>query len=389
MRGCERVNSWHASRRDCAAAPLRRSRRCRRSSPSLRAPRRSRARSPGRCPVPPSRAGRVAAREALERVRRKLRGEARRPRRSRRSRRQSPLPAGGRAGCRRRRSAARCRRGCRAPGGCAADRSPRAGPPAHRRGSRGPARAARSRKALPGALEQFAQLHLLGPDRQLAVRRRGRSAAGPPRAARGGRSPRGRPPATPARCAPLPSARIAASSSAFTTASGVRSSWLASATNCRSRSKDALQPREHLVERLAQPPDLVVRVRQRQALAVPGQRDPLCALAHRLDRPEADRRKQVADAGGEQHRDRPADQERLGQRRERVVAVPQRGAGDDHHGPALRRWPGARGSAPARRPRRPRVRAISGPRAAPARLVRRRAPERGPWSFRPATARWA
>ena len=64
----------------------------------------------------------------------------------------------------------------------------------------------------------------------------------------------------------------AASSSVLSTASGVRSSWLASATKRRSRSIEPPQPGEQRVQRLAEPVDLVVRGRQRQPLVAGARR---------------------------------------------------------------------------------------------------------------------
>ena len=92
--------------------------------------------------------------------------------------------------------------------------------------------------------------------------------------------------------------------------------------------KRLLQAGEHLVQRLAEAADLVLRGRQRQPLAAALQGDPLRPLAHRLDRREAGGGEPVADPGCEQDRDRNADQERPDEARERLVAVRERDADD-------------------------------------------------------------
>ena len=254
-----------------------------RGSPSRHAPPRSRARSPSPSPAPP----RV-------RVRRRARSARKRARRAR-SGKPSPSSAtsisiafvgrlAGRAGSRPRRGAARCRPGFRAPGRAAAGRRTRARRRPRRRGSRGPARRARSAKRC--RVRSSSSRDLDGS---------GRTGSRPSAA----RAISSRSSASWARWSRLLErgderlahvwvvvrrSRSAASSSALRTASGVRSSWLASATNRRSRSNESSQPGEHLVERLAEPADLVVRVRQRQPLAPAVERDPLRPPAHRLDR---------------------------------------------------------------------------------------------------------
>ena len=86
-------------------------------------------------------------------------------------------------------------------------------------------------------------------------------------------------------CAP----RSASSSSVRRIASGVRSSWLASETNERSRASTACRRAEHRVERVAEAGDLVARRRHRQpALRLAGQ---LARRAGASARPAAARRR--------------------------------------------------------------------------------------------------
>ena len=102
----------------------------------------------------------------------------------------------------------------------------------------------------------------------------GRSRAGPGRATSAGAPPRApsrAPPRAPRASGPRPSA---SSSSSLRIVSGVRSSWLAPATNARSRSTTVFEPREHLVERLAEPLELVARGGHGQARARARSRDP-------------------------------------------------------------------------------------------------------------------
>ena len=105
----------------------------------------------------------------------------------------------------------------------------------------------------------------------------------------------------------------------------------------------AAQALEHLVQRLPQPPDLVVRRRQRQPVVAVAQRHLSRAPAHRLDRPQPGGGKPVAEQRRDQHGDRPADGKRRDEAGQRLVAIAER----------LRRRrprPGRRG---AREPRRP------------------------------------
>ena len=119
-------------------------------------------------------------------------------------------------------------------------------------------------------------------------------------------------------------------------ASGVRSSWLASATNVRSRANAASSRVEHQVERLAEPADLVVGRADREARAGLGGLDLGGAPAHPLDRPQRRRRRGVAGQRREQERDRTADQQRPGEVAQRVVAVVDRRADDGDERLALR-----------------------------------------------------
>ena len=109
--------------------------------------------------------------------------------------------------------------------------------------------------------------------------------------------------------------------------------------------KGLLQAGEHLVQRLAETADLILRGWERQPLASAGQRDPRRPLAHRLDRRQTGRRKPVADPGREQHSERTADQEGTEQARQRLVAVFERRPATTTSGrPAAAT--GARASAP-------------------------------------------
>ena len=92
----------------------------------------------------------------------------------------------------------------------------------------------------------------------------------------------------------------------------------------------AAQPVEHLVERLAEPADLVARGGERERLRGRLERDAGGAGAHPLDRPQARRRERVAEQRHDERRDRRAERERARQRRERLVAVVERLAHDDH-----------------------------------------------------------
>ena len=173
-------------------------------------------------------------------------------------------------------------------------------------------------------LEQLAELERLGPHGQLALAGARDAPAGPRPSARGDRTPRARRPAPSRTCGSWPPARSAPSSSALITATGVRSSWLASATKRRSRSNDRREAIEHLVERLPEAADLVVRRRQREPLGPAAERDVLRAPAHRLDRAQPGGGQRVAQQRREQDGHGTADRERRHEIGERVVAVLQR-----------------------------------------------------------------
>ncbi len=224
-----------------------------------RAPRRSCARSRARGRRRRRPAGRVGAGEALERAvdeappasRGRGRRRAARPsrRRSAAARPTSPSPW-------------RSALSTRFPSACSSrirsPRSDRSGPGAGAsRPARSPAPATRtgSPSTRAGRPRRAARAAAPGGRRSTAP-----SAAGPRRAGRAGRPRR----AAPHRLAQLVGRsawRSASSSSVRRSASGVRSSCPASATNPRSRSMPGLEPREHRVQRLAEALDLVARLR--------------------------------------------------------------------------------------------------------------------------------
>jgi len=103
------------------------------------------------------------------------------------------------------------------------------------------------------------------------------------------------------------------------------------------RATEAL---EHVVERRSEPEYLVARRRQRQLVPGVGEREPLGATAHRLDRREPRGREPIADERGEQDRDRAARRERQHEPGERVVAVLERLSDDHDASPAARRGTG-------------------------------------------------
>ena len=188
-----------------------------------------------------------------------------------------------------------------------------------------------------------------------------RSPAGPRRAARAGRSPRrpsaARPRAPRACCSP----RSASSSSVRRIASGVRSSWMASETNARSRANAASSRREHLVERAPEAADLVVGRRHRQPPARLAGGDRGGAAAHPLDRPQrggGERRSRRAEAISSASGP-PIGEQRV-QRVERVARAAR----------ATRRRP-PRPAAPPRAPGRASSRRSRAPRRARRRSVRR------------------
>jgi hypothetical protein len=96
-----------------------------------------------------------------------------------------------------------------------------------------------------------------------------------------------------------------------------------------------LEPGEHLVERLAEPVQLVPRPREGQPLPGPVGGDLGGAAAHRLDRAQAGSREHVAETRGEQERDRAGDEELGAQVAERLGTV-LAGRADDEHAPVDR-----------------------------------------------------
>ena len=102
------------------------------------------------------------------------------------------------------------------------------------------------------------------------------------------------------------------------------------------------QPLEHLVERLAETADLVVRGGQRQQLVGIGQRHLAGAPAHRLDGRQARGRQRVADQRGEGKSDRAPDRKRREDARQRLLAILDRLPDGDHRiptGPGTRQHP--------------------------------------------------
>ena len=91
----------------------------------------------------------------------------------------------------------------------------------------------------------------------------------------------------------------------------------------------SLEPGEHLVERLAEPLELVTRARHRQPLSGAVGRDLRRPSTHRLDRSEAGSGEHVAEAGRQQKRDRARKQELGPQAAERLGAVLARRSHDE------------------------------------------------------------
>ena len=134
-------------------------------------------------------------------------------------------------------------------------------------------------------------------------------------------------------CGERPAAR-ASSSSVRRIASGVRSSWLASATKARSCS--SASPRRSSISFSVLPSRATSSSLggTRQALVGLGGRDLRRPRAHRLDRLQRRGGDPVGRERGEQQGDRPADQQQLGEVGERLVARLGRGADDDDPLPA-------------------------------------------------------
>jgi hypothetical protein len=96
-----------------------------------------------------------------------------------------------------------------------------------------------------------------------------------------------------------------------------------------------LEPPEHVVERLAEPVDLVAGTRKRKTPAGRVARDVLRSAPHRLDRMQRRAGEEVAGCGGEQERERPGDEELLKKSFERLFAILERSADDEDDGLAL------------------------------------------------------
>ena len=95
-----------------------------------------------------------------------------------------------------------------------------------------------------------------------------------------------------------------------------------------------LEPPEHLVERPSEPRDLVVRRWYGQPLVERGGGDLVGAPAHRLDRPERRAREQVPAERHQQKAIGPPTRKAAWRLVERLVAMLERGADDEHVAPA-------------------------------------------------------
>jgi hypothetical protein len=118
-------------------------------------------------------------------------------------------------------------------------------------------------------------------------------------------------------------------------------------------AEGGLQAAEHLVQGLAQPLDLVPRLRHREPLARGLRGDRRRPPPHPLDRAQRGAGEQVARRGGQDERDRTGDQQLVPEARERLPVVLARGADDEHEAPAVatdRRREQPRGLVQAGRP---------------------------------------
>ena len=88
-------------------------------------------------------------------------------------------------------------------------------------------------------------------------------------------------------------------------------------------------PFQHCVQGLAEPPDLVMSRRDRQALAEVALRNDACPDAHPFHRSERRCSDEVSEQRGEDERDRSADEELLAQTGKGLVALSERRP-DDH-----------------------------------------------------------
>ena len=178
-------------------------------------------------------------------------------------------------------------------------------------------------EALCDGLDELGRRDRLPAHRQLAALGRAstsRSSASRS-AARSPRRPTARRRAAPPRCG-YGGARARAPRAAWRAAYAARG-WRRRRSGARARAP--LQSRQHLIERLPQPAQLVVGRRQRQPLAGLGGRDRLRLAPHRLHRPQRRAGEEVAADRREDQRER-ADHEQLGEQAvERVVAILERG----------------------------------------------------------------
>ena len=96
-----------------------------------------------------------------------------------------------------------------------------------------------------------------------------------------------------------------------------------------------LQPTEHLVQGLSEPPDLVVGRRQRKPLVGALARDLGRLPPHRLDRPERGAGEEVATDRGQEQRQRPDHDELREEPVERLLPVLERRPDDEGRSPAV------------------------------------------------------
>ena len=99
-----------------------------------------------------------------------------------------------------------------------------------------------------------------------------------------------------------------------------------------------LEAAQHLVQRLAEPRNLVVGRRYRQALTGRGGRDLGRSAPHRLDRTQGRAREEIPSERSQNEHDRAADEQLTAKRLERVVAVLEPCA--DNHDDPLAAGPG-------------------------------------------------
>jgi hypothetical protein len=98
-----------------------------------------------------------------------------------------------------------------------------------------------------------------------------------------------------------------------------------------------LETGKHLVERVAEAGDLVVRARDREPLGKTAGGNRCGTRTHAVDRPQRSRCEQITDGGGDEEPDRTADEQLGAQRRQCVVPRLERGADDDQEASVLRR----------------------------------------------------